>query len=478
MGTFDVDVVVVGLGPGGEDLAGRLASVGLAVVGVERHLTGGECPYYGCIPSKMIVRAADALAEARRVDQLAGAATVSPDFAPVARRIREEATDDWNDQVAVDRLVGKGVRFVRGTGVLDGVGRVRVGDDTFVATRGVVLNVGTSPAVPPIDGLAEACPWTNRDILQIRKAPASLAVIGGGAIGLELGQGLARFGTKVTIIEVGPRILAPEEPESSALLTSVLEREGITIRSGLTIQSVRRDGRVLITCEGGDTVEADEVLVAAGRIPNVHGIGLPSVDLDEDARPAITTDERMRVVGVERLWAIGDITGRGAFTHMSMYESGIAGDDILGVPNPRTAATHAVSRVTFTDPEVGSVGMTEAQARAAGIDVRIGLADSATSSRGWIHGPGNDGLMKLVADGERGILVGATSVGPHGGEILSMFNLAVHARVPIAELRSMIYAYPTFYRGALDALADLDTSPRSPHGPGGENWQTRGLKPQ
>ena len=198
------------------------------------------------------------------------------------------------------------------------------------------------------------------------------------------------------------------------------------------------------------------MLVAAGRIPNVHGIGLPSVGLDEDARPAITTDERMRVAGVERLWAIGDITGRGAFTHMSMYESGIAGDDILGVPNPRTAATHAVSRVTFTDPEVGSVGMTEAQARAADIDVRIGLADSSTSSRGWIHGPGNDGLMKLIADGERGILVGATCVGPHGGEILSMFNLAVHARVPIAELRSMIYAYPTFYRGALDALADLD----------------------
>ncbi len=207
MGTFDVDVVVVGLGPGGEDLAGRLAAEGLAVVGVERHLTGGECPYYGCIPSKMIVRAADALAEARRVDQLAGHGHRLAGLRARRRRIRDEATDDWNDQVAVDRLVGKGVRFVRGTGVLDGVGRVRVGDDTFVAARGVVLNVGTSPAVPPIDGLAEARPWTNRDILQIREAPASLAVIGGGAIGLELGQGLARFGTKVTIIEVGPRIL-------------------------------------------------------------------------------------------------------------------------------------------------------------------------------------------------------------------------------------------------------------------------------
>ena len=201
MATVEVDVVVVGLGPGGEDLAGRLATSGLAVVGVERHLTGGECPYFGCIPSKMIVRAADALAEGRRIDQLAGAATVTPDFTPVAGRIRDEATDDWDDQVAVDRLVGKGVRFVRGTGLLDGPGRVIVGDDTFVAAKGVVLNVGTSPAVPPIDGLREARPWTNRDVLKIRQAPASLVVVGGGAIGLELGQGLARFGTKVAVIE-------------------------------------------------------------------------------------------------------------------------------------------------------------------------------------------------------------------------------------------------------------------------------------
>ena len=456
MATVDVDVVVVGLGPGGEDLAGRLASQGLSVVGIERRLTGGECPYYGCIPSKMIVRAADVLAEGRRIELLAGTATIVPDFGLVADRIRDEATDDWNDQVAVDRLVGKGVRFVRGTGVLDGVRRVTVGDDTFVAARGVVLNVGTSPAIPPIDGLADAHPWTNRDILQVRQAPASMVVIGGGAIGLELGQAFARFGTAVTIVEGGPRILGPEEPESSELLTRVLEREGIVVHTGAGVTAVHRDGKVEVTLADGTTIEADEVLVAAGRTPNVRGIGLGTVGLDEAARPAMTTDEHMRVNGVEGLWAIGDITDRGAFTHMSMYESAIAGDDILGVAQPRTAATHAVSRVTFTDPEVGSVGMTEAQARAAGLDVRVGLADGAASTRGWIHGPGNDGLMKLVADADRGILVGATSVGPRGGEVLSMFNLAVHARIPIAELRTMIYAYPTFYRGALDALADLD----------------------
>ena len=163
----------------------------------------------------------------------------------------------------------------------------------------------------------------------------------------------------------------------------------------------------------------------------------------------------MRITGIDGLWAVGDIAGRGAFTHMAVYEAGVAVDDMLGVASPRLAQDHALSRVTFTDPEVGSVGMTEAQARSAGIDVNVGLADSSTSSRGWLHGAGNAGLMKLVADADRGILVGATSVGPRGGEVLSMFNLAVHARIPIAQLRTMIYAYPTFYRGALDALADL-----------------------
>jgi pyruvate/2-oxoglutarate dehydrogenase complex dihydrolipoamide dehydrogenase (E3) component len=451
-----VDVVVVGLGPGGEDVARELAVAGLSVVGVESHLVGGECPYYGCIPSKMVIRGADLLEEARRVDLMAGSASVSPSFVVVADRIRDEATDDWDDRVAVDRLVGKGGTFVRGRGVLDGPGRVIVGDDVYVASRGVVLATGTSPALPPIDGLADARPWTNRDIVKVRSNPASLTVLGGGAIGLEFAQAFSRFGTKVTVIEVAPRILAPEEPESSELLARVFREEGIDVHTGVAVARVERlASRVTVTLADGTTVTSDEILVAAGRVPNLRGVGLGTVGLDETARPTFTTDPRMRVVGVDGLWAVGDITGRGAFTHMAVYEAGVAVDDILGVENPRLAEDHAVSRVTFTDPEVGSVGLTEAQARANGINVRVGLADSSTSSRGWLHGAGNAGLMKLVADADRGILIGATSVGPRGGDVLSMFNLAVHARIPIAQLRTMIYAYPTFYRGALDALADL-----------------------
>ena len=456
MSRQEFDVIVIGLGPGGEDLAGQLAASGQQVLGIESHLVGGECPYYGCIPSKMIIRAADLLQEGRRINTMAGTAVITPDYSIVADRIRDEATDDWNDQVAVDRFVGKGGTFVRGRGQLDGPGRVAVGEETYAARLGVVLATGTSPAIPPVPGLAEAAPWTNRDVFKIREVPESLIVIGGGAIGLELAQAFSRFGCMVTVVEALDRILAPEEPESSELVAKVLRAEGIDIRTGSAAGSVSRgaDG-VLLTLADGSEIRADEILVAAGRTPNVRGIGLDSVGLDETARPTFTVDERMRVNGVDGLWAIGDIAGKGAFTHMAVYQAGVAFDDITGVSSPRVAQDHAVSRVTFTDPEVGSVGMTEAQALAAGLNVKVGSANSATSSRGWLHGEGNEGLMKLIVDADKGILVGATSVGPRGGDVLSMFNLAVHARVPVAQLQSMIYAYPTFYRGALDALTDL-----------------------
>jgi pyruvate/2-oxoglutarate dehydrogenase complex dihydrolipoamide dehydrogenase (E3) component len=449
MATNSCDVVVVGLGPGGEATATELAKAGLSVVGVEERLVGGECPYYGCIPSKMIVRASDALAEGRRIAELAGEADVRPDWSPVADRIRDEATDDWNDQVAVDRLVKAGVRFVRGHARLTGPRTVQAGDETFEASRGVVLNPGTSPAVPPIDGLADTPYWTNREVLRIESVPGSLAVIGGGAIGAEIAQALSRFGVRVTVLEASDRILAPEEPEASRLIVDVWAHEGIQVLSGVKIDSVSYDdGRFRIAVDGQD-LDAEQLLVAAGRRPNLGDLGLERVGLDPQAH-FIEVDEHMRAG--EGLWAIGDVVGKGAFTHVSMYQSAICVRDILGQDGP-TADYRAVPHVTFTDPELGSVGMTEKQARDAGLDVRVGLTDLASSSRGWIAK--GQGLVKLVEDADRGVLVGATSVGPSGGEMLSMLTTAVHAEVPTDTLRSMIYAYPTFHRAVESALKDL-----------------------
>jgi pyruvate/2-oxoglutarate dehydrogenase complex dihydrolipoamide dehydrogenase (E3) component len=444
-----VDVVVVGLGPGGEALATRLAKAGLEVVGVDRRLVGGECPYYGCIPSKMVIRAADALQEGRRIPDLAGTSTVDPDWSPVHARIRDEATADWDDKIAVDRLVEAGVTFVRGAARLTGPRQVEVDGTTWTAARGVVLNTGTEPSAPPIDGLAGTPYWTNRDALEAAEIPGSLIVVGGGAIGAELGQAFARFGVRVTVLEVADRILAPEEPEASALVADVFGREGIQVLAGATISSVSyADGRFSVDVDGR-TLQADKLLVAAGRRPNLADLGLDTVGLDPSAR-AIETDGRMRAG--DGLWAIGDITGKGAFTHMSMYQSAIAARDILGQDGPEASYT-AVPHVTFTDPEVGSVGMTERQARAAGLNIRVGTTDLASSTRGWIAK--GEGLIKLVEDADRGVLVGATSVGPSGGEVLGMLVTAVHAEVPTATLRSMIYAYPTFHRAVEDALSRL-----------------------
>lgn len=246
-----VDVVVVGLGPAGESVAGQLAEAGLSVVGVEQQLVGGECPYWGCVPSKMMIRAANLLAEARRVPGMAGTATVTPDWALVAQRIRAEATDDWNDQVAVDRFTGKGGTLVRGRGRLVGSGQVAVGDRVFTARRGVVLATGTSPAVPPVTGLGDVPFWTNREAIEAERLPGALLVLGGGAIGVELAQVFARFGVEVTVVEAAPSLLPGEEPEAGELVRQALTADGVRVLTGTVADKARTDGdRVVVSLDG------------------------------------------------------------------------------------------------------------------------------------------------------------------------------------------------------------------------------------
>jgi pyruvate/2-oxoglutarate dehydrogenase complex dihydrolipoamide dehydrogenase (E3) component len=448
----NADVVVIGMGVGGEAVAGTLADRGLDVIGIEGKLVGGECPYWGCIPSKMMIRAADLIAEGGRIDGMAGRAQVDPDFTPVTKRIREEATTDWDDTVAVKRFTDKGGRFVRGWGRITGPGRVEVDGTTYEASRGLVIGTGTEPVIPPIDGLADTPYWTNREALEATEAPASLLVLGGGAIGLELAQAYSRFGTDITVVEAADRLLPAEEPESSQIARDALEGDGLRLYIGRSATRVGHDVETFTVGLDDDTeLTAERLLVSVGRRVNLRDLGLDTVGLDPEAK-AIEVDDRLRAG--ERIWAVGDCTGHGAFTHVAMYQSAIVARDILGDEGP-PADYDALPRVTFTDPEIGSVGLTEAQARERGLSVRVGSTEVPSTARGWIHKAGNAGFIKVVADADRGVLVGATSAGPWGGEVLGALAVAVHGEVPVERLRHMIYAYPTFHRGIEDALRDL-----------------------
>jgi len=447
------DVVVVGLGVGGEAVAGALADAGLDVVGIESRLVGGECPYWGCIPSKMMIRAAGLLEEARRIPGMAGGSSVTPDWAPVAARIRDEATDSWDDQVAVDRFTGKGGRFVRGRArvlgprevEVDGVGRIS-------ARTGLVIATGTSPVIPPIPGLENTPFWTNREAIEAEVLPRSLVILGGGAIGCELGQAYARFGVDVTIVDAAPRPIPREEPEAGDIVARSLAADGITLCLGRRATRVGHDGDGFrVDLDDGRAVRAETLLVATGRRPGVDADTWQRLGLS-GTPGALPVDDRLRVT--DGVWAVGDVTGHGAFTHVATYQADIAVRDILGRPGPE-ADYRALPRVTFTDPEVGAVGLTESQAREQGYRVATGSTPVPSTARGWIHKAGNDGIIKLVVDADRDTLLGATSAGPAGGEVLGALTVAVHAQVPVSVLESMIYAYPTFHRGIQDAIRDL-----------------------
>jgi pyruvate/2-oxoglutarate dehydrogenase complex dihydrolipoamide dehydrogenase (E3) component len=449
----NADVVVLGMGPGGEHVATELAKAGLDVLGVEKELLGGECPYWACVPTKMMVRATDALAEGERINVLAGRSTIERDWTPVARRIREEATDDWDDTVAVERFESAGGRFLRGDGRLDGAHSVIVGGERIDVSKAIVVATGTRPRIPDVDGLDGVDYWTNRGAVQTTSVPESLVIIGGGAVGCEFAQMFARFGARVTLLEGEAHILPSEETEACDLLHDVFAHDGIDVRAEQAAVACASgaDG-VTVTTDKGSTVAAERVLIATGRRADLGAVGTSTIGIDE-ADKWIPVDDHLRVQGAPGVWAIGDVVG-GGFTHMAVHHARIVTADILGRPTPGTS-DRAKPRVTFTDPEVGAVGLTERQARQHGVDVRTGISQVPQSARGWIHKVGNKGFIKLVEDRSRGVLVGATSVGPVGGEVLSMLTLAIEAQVPCDDLRHMIYAYPTFHRAVEDALADL-----------------------
>jgi pyruvate/2-oxoglutarate dehydrogenase complex dihydrolipoamide dehydrogenase (E3) component len=444
----EADVIVLGVGTCGEDLSLRLLGAGLSVIGIEASLVGGECPYWACLPSKMMIRAANALQEARRVGGLAGSADVTPDWQPVAARVRTEATGDWDDSVAVARFESRGGRLIHGRGRLAGSRTVVVGDETLIGRRGVVIATGSRAMIPAVPGLSDVPYWTTHDVISRRDLPRSLTILGGGAVGCELGQTLARFGVDVAIVEAAGRLLPAEEPEASEAVLRALTAEGVEARTGSSVRQVSEaGGRITVTLDDGAEISRDHLLVATGRTVDLGGLGLETVGLDATAH-GIPVDARMRAA--DGLWAMGDVTGRGPFTHVALHQSGIIAADILG-DEEIAPADAVVPRVTFTDPEVGAVGLTEAQAQAAGRDVVVAVKNVPSTFRGWLHAT-EGGVIKLIADRQTDILVGATAVGPHGGELLGLLGLAVQTGVTLRDLRSMIYAFPTFYGGVGEAV--------------------------
>ena len=441
------DVIILGVGTSGEDLSHQLLDAGLEVVGIEPHLVGGSCPYYACLPSKTMLRAAKTLHEAELVEEKAGEADVDPDWSPVAERV-QWITGGWDDSYAMKRYKKHGGHLIKAPGQLTGPRTVAVNGETYTAKRGIVIATGSKPAIPPIDGIASVDYWTTRDVIQMSELPESIVVVGGGASGCELGQVMARFGVDVTIVEAQDQLLPVEEPEAAQVVEDAFKEEGIRVKTGTrATKVVSKNGGVTVILDNGDELEAEKLFLAAGRTIDLSGLGLESIGIDPDA-PFIPVDERMHVT--DGVWAMGDVTGKALFSHVGLYQSEIIASEITGKDHP-PAAYHAIPRGTFTDPEVGSVGMTEAEARAAGKDPAVVIKSIKGTFRGMVDNV-EHGMIKLVADPDRGTLIGASVAGPRAAEMLGMLNLAVHNQIPIKDLQTMMYAFPAFYSAIGEAI--------------------------
>jgi pyruvate/2-oxoglutarate dehydrogenase complex dihydrolipoamide dehydrogenase (E3) component len=455
--THEFDVVCLGGGVAGEAIAAGLRDSGLTLAVVERELVGGECPYWGCIPSKTLLRSGETLSEADRARHLAASRVDwAVDFPKVSKRVLWVARD-LDDSRPAAAMEATGARLFRGEGRLIDLRTVEVGGERLVARRAVVIANGSTAAIPPLPGLDGVEFWTNRQAAIPRELPATLAILGGGAIGVELGQAFARLGSRVTVIESGPKFLAIEEPEAGAALRPHLEADGIALSLGDPCVAVekpsagssRQPAAVDLRLKSGAVVSADRLLVATGRRPNAeawHNAGLEQTERGWLKVDPATLEARPGVFGA------GDVTGLGGFTHLAYYHGQVVARRLRG--QDARADHAAVPRVTFTDPEIASVGLSEAAARARGLDVVSISADPAESARGLIH-DFHRGALKLVADRARGVLIGATLVTPRAGEILGELVLAIKLGTPLTTLADVIHPFPAFNRVLGESLAQL-----------------------
>ena len=446
----EFDVVCLGGGVAGEALAGELQGSGLTLAVIERELVGGECPYWGCVPSKTLLRSGETLTEANRARTLAASRVEwDLDFPKVSKRVLWMARD-LDDTRPAAALEATGAKLVRGEGKMVDLRTVEVAGEQYVATKAVVIANGGTAAIPPIPGLDQVEYWTNRQAAIPKEHPETLAVLGGGAIGVELGQAFARLGTKVTVIEAGPTFLGLEEPEAGMALRPHLEADGMTILVGDAATAVEKGGvGVVVTLKSGKVITAERLLVATGRRANFEAWHSAGIARTERGWLKVDPQTLEAHVGI---YGAGDVTGLGGFTHLAFYHGQVVARRLRG--EDARADHTAVPRVTYTDPEVASVGLSEAGARERGIEVVSAVTDPGETARGYIY-DFKGGTIKLVGDRKRSVLVGATIVSPRAGEMLGELILAIKAATPLATLADTIHPFPAFNRVLGAALQEL-----------------------
>ncbi len=448
MTTNEFDAVVLGAGPGGRGAAKRLVKAGLSTAMVEQELVGGECPFWACIPTKTLLRPAEAMGEVRHTPGLEDPVHRWPEI----REYRDYMNSGLDDTKKAESFSKMGIEIVRGHARITGRGAVDV-DGRELSAEHIVLATGTTAAIPPIDGIDDVEYWTNREATTLTEIPESAIVLGGGPVGVELGQMLARYGARVTIVEFAPRLLSRENASVGEQLAELLrEQDGIDVRVGVKATAAERDGDgVAIVLDGGERITAERLVVAVGRKPRTDGIGLDTVGI-EPGDKGIAVDEHCRAG--EGVWAVGDVTGVAPFTHVAGYQARIACADILD-DNRRPADYKAVPRVVFCDPEVAAVGLTTEQAAQRDMRTSTATVDLSEVDRTQTYGKGLAGHLGVLADTDRQVLVGAWAVGPLTSEVIHSLVVAVNAQVPLAILRDTMPQFPTFSEAIQTAVEQL-----------------------